>query len=39
MEKWKLLTEKKPGYKPQYVCKQYENIFVSKIHINTYVRI
>lgn len=35
MEKWKLLTIK-AGDKTQYVCKQYENLFVSKIH-NTYI--
>ena len=26
MEKWKLLTEKKTGYKTEYAYKQYENI-------------
>ena len=35
MEKWKLLAEKKTGYKTGYVCKQYENIFVNKICVNT----
>lgn len=34
MEKWKLLTEKKTGYKTEYAYKQYENIFVNKIHVN-----
>ena len=34
LEKWKLLTEKRPGYKAKYVCKQYRHIFVNQIHLN-----
>ena len=28
---------KKTDYKTEYICKQYESIFVDKIHINTYI--